>query len=136
MALAGLVAGCGGRVSRPVALTTTLDQQLSCAHLKAEYENNMFRIDELVGERHAQMRDNVGFAALLLSGPLFLDLKDTEKKEIAALMDRNTRLGQLGTNKSCPSLAAKAAPAPTTTPTPAPPTAAPTPAPPTTPPSP
>jgi hypothetical protein len=98
------VAGCGGRVSMPVKLVQPLDDVLTCDHLQAEYENNLKRMHELAGERADQMRDNIGWtASFLTAGPIFLDLKDTEKKEGKALAERNVRLHDLAVAKTCSS---------------------------------
>jgi hypothetical protein len=93
-----VTSACGGRVSRPIELVQSIDPQLSCLHLEAEHGNNRKRMSELLGERSDQMRDNMGW---IVASPLFLDLKDTEKKEAKALVDRNARLVSLAKEKSC-----------------------------------
>ena len=49
-----LVSSCGGRVSHPVAETTTHDQQLSCEHLQAEQDINKEKIADLLKEKDRQ----------------------------------------------------------------------------------
>ena len=95
--------GCGGRVAMPVALVRDVDPQLSCDHLQAEYDNNARRSLELSGESSAKVGDNLG---LLLVSPLFLDLSDTQKVELKALVARNDRLKSLASAKGCPTLTA------------------------------
>ena len=98
-----MLCGCGGRVAMPVPLTRDVDPQLSCDHLQAEYDNNVRRSLELAGESSAKVGDNLG---LLLVSPLFLDLSDTQKVELKALVDRNERLKSLAAARGCPALKA------------------------------
>lgn len=94
-----LLTGCGGRVAQPVQLVRDIDSSLTCDHLKAEYDNNLKRRVELTGESADKVGNNIG---MLLVSPLFLDLSDTQKVEVKALLARNERLQQLATTKSCP----------------------------------
>ncbi len=100
---AAMLCGCGGRVALPVPLVRDIDPQLTCDHLQAEYDNNARRSLELSGESAAKVGDNLG---LLLVSPLFLDLSDTQKVELKALVDRNERLKTLAAGKGCPALKA------------------------------
>lgn len=93
------LAGCGGRVARPVLVDQALDSKLSCAHLSGEYANNKKRLAELVDERAFSDKNNLG---LLVTSPLFIDLSDTQKKEALALRARNQRLEELMREKDCP----------------------------------
>jgi len=93
-----LLAACGGRVSRPVQVTSPLDAQLTCTHIQAEAKVNLARIDDLSAEKTMQGGNNAG---LLLAGPLFLDLSSTEADEMKALRARNDVLRQLAVEKSC-----------------------------------
>lgn len=95
-----VLAGCGGRVAKPVALVQPFDEKLSCAHLAGEYSNNEKRLAELLDERAFSNMNNLG---LLVTSPLFLDLSDTQKKEALALRARNERLAALMKAKSCDS---------------------------------
>jgi len=96
------LAGCGGRVAQPVQLTRAIDSSLTCDHLKAEYDNNLKRRIELTGESADKVGNNIG---ILLISPLFLDLSDTQKIEVKALLARNGRLEELAQGKQCPALA-------------------------------
>ena len=95
--------GCGGRAAMPVSVVRDIDPQLTCDHLQAEYDNNARRGVELSGESAEKVGDNLG---LLLVSPLFLDLSDTQKVELKALVDRNERLKTLAAAKGCPALKA------------------------------
>ncbi len=112
-----VASACGGRVSHPIQLIQPIDDQLTCDHLQAEYSNNQYRVRELLGERADQMRDNVGFIATSI---LFIDLKDTERKEITAAQARNQRLSSLAKAKTCdPNLPVMTVPEPKPAPQPA-----------------
>lgn len=97
-----MLAGCGGRVAQPVQLTRAVDPSLTCDHLKAEYDNNLKRRVELTGESADKVGNNIG---ILLISPLFLDLSDTQKIEVKALLARNGRLEELARGRQCPALA-------------------------------
>jgi hypothetical protein len=83
---------CGGRVGNPVPPTTPYDDKLDCAHLQAEKSVNTARAADLLGEGDSDVRNNLGF---LLLDPLFLDLSNTEQKEITAFQARNQVLDGL-----------------------------------------
>ena len=85
-------------MSNPIAQSLTFDEKLTCSHHNGEYENNTKRLVELLGERKDRVRDNFG---MLISTPLFLDLSDTNKKEVAAINARNTQIISLMTTKKC-----------------------------------
>jgi hypothetical protein len=87
---------CGGRVGSPVAATTPYDDKLDCAHLQAEKSVNVARMADLLGERDNDVRNNLG---MLLLNPLFLNLSDTEQKEITAFQARNQVLDGLITQR-------------------------------------
>ncbi len=97
--LCAWLAGCGGRVAAPVALSNSFDVQLSCAHIEAEYAANRKRTSDLIGERGQSAQNNVG---LLIISPLFLDFSSTIQKELRAIQARDKRLAELGAAKSCP----------------------------------
>ena len=90
--------GCGGRVAKPVAVTNSFDDALSCTHMRGERDNNNKRLEELIGERGEAQRDNLGF---LVVSPLFLDVSNTRKTETEALLARNERLAALMTARGC-----------------------------------
>lgn len=96
-----MLAGCGGRVAQPIQLTRDIDPSLTCDHLKAEYDNNLKRRVELTGESADKVGNNIG---ILLISPLFLDLSDTQKVEVKALLARNGHLEELAKGKQCPAL--------------------------------
>jgi len=97
-----MLAGCGGRVAQPIQLTRDIDPSLTCDHLKAEYDNNLKRRVELTGESADKVGNNIG---ILLVSPLFLDMSDTQKVEVKALLARNGHLEELARGKQCPALA-------------------------------
>ena len=92
LALALLLPGCGGRVSRPVATTNPYDDQLSCTHLQAEKAVNAARARDLAGEQHNDAGNDVGF---LLISPLFLNLSGSEQTELRAFAARDQVLDRL-----------------------------------------
>jgi hypothetical protein len=87
-----LLAACGGRASHPVEAATPLDDRLSCDHLSAERRVNDARIADLKGEKNNAGVNNAGF---LVFQPLFLDVSNSENKEIAAFQERNKVLDRL-----------------------------------------
>tara|TARA_R110000824_G_scaffold93892_1_gene226981 strand:+ start:416 stop:766 length:351 start_codon:yes stop_codon:yes gene_type:complete len=97
---ASLLAGCGGRVARPVEAHTPLDEKLTCAHISAEIKVNNSRTMDLSAEKGMQAGNNAG---LILVAPLFINLNDTEGQEIQALQARNQVLVDLGKRKNCSS---------------------------------
>lgn len=92
------LAGCGGRVARPVAVENSFDEKLSCAHVEAEFEVNKQKLIELGDERSDKTAYNI---ATVLWSPLFLDFSGSEKEEIEALHRRNNRLAELAKDKGC-----------------------------------
>jgi hypothetical protein len=98
LAVCLLVAGCGGRVARPVAINNDFDSQLTCGHLRAERGINDSLLMDLTQERKHDDANNVG---MVPASPLFLDLSSSERKEADALTKRNAVLDQLIVKK-CP----------------------------------
>ena len=92
------LSACGGRVAHPIAETRVLDAQLSCTHLRGEYDNNVYRIAELAGERQASMVNNAGW---MIASPLLLDLSDTVRTETEALIARNEHIKSLIEDRGC-----------------------------------
>jgi hypothetical protein len=92
-------AGCGGRQAQIVPVSSALDDQLTCTHLQGELNANISRFGELTQERSNRTRDSVGMA--LFVSPLFVDLSDTERREAAALEERNARLRSLAAGRGC-----------------------------------
>lgn len=100
--LIAALSACGGRVAKPVQQNRASDALLTCQHISAEREVNETRILDLVGETDFANNNN---AAKVLGGVatlMFLDLSDSEQREIVALQARNKRLLELGTAKNCP----------------------------------
>jgi len=93
-----LLSSCGGRVNNPVSETSNIDDILTCSHLKAEFEINLDKVKDITKEKNAQEINNLG---LLITSPFLLDFKNTEKKEILALQNRNVRLEKLLLDKNC-----------------------------------
>ena len=102
--IAMLLTACGGRKTELIAVERETDAILSCDHMIAEYMVNEERIPELDDERKKETANNIG---LLLTGPLFMDFSGSEKKEIAALIDRNQHLKKLMANKNCGTIPSK-----------------------------
>jgi hypothetical protein len=100
-----MLAGCGGRVSRPIAANEPYDSQLDCAHLTAEKAVNAARARDLAGEQTDDANNNLG---QLLLNPLFLNLSGSEQTEIEAFAAREKVLDQLMLQK-CPKNSARAA---------------------------
>ena len=106
--LAGLVLfGCGGREARPVAKTTSFDDQLSCAHLEAQLEVNETRLAALGLE--AQGVADANAIRVIFVAPFHLDLSGAQQKEIEALQGRNMVLTDLAEKKDCAWLAERQA---------------------------
>lgn len=100
-----LLAGCGGRDARPVAVAQPTDSMLSCPLLMAEISGNNSRAVSLLDEKKDAENSNVaiGVAGALLFWPalFFMDLSDTEEIEMRALRDRNNYLAQLALAQDC-----------------------------------
>lgn len=104
IALSVTLIGCGGRAAKPITITNDFDNQLSCSHLNGEYNNNLFRLEELTGESRDKFSNNAG---MLLVSPLFLDFSQTQKQEAEALLARNERIEQLLAARACPAIASE-----------------------------
>ena len=91
--------GCGGRVSRPVEAVTAYDGLLDCEHLQAEKEVNRDRARGLTGEQKLDTFNSLGL--LIMTGPIFLNLKDSEKTELRAFAAREQVLDGLIAKKGC-----------------------------------
>jgi hypothetical protein len=100
------IAGCGGRVARPVAITTPYDSQLDCDHLAAEKTVNAARARDLAGEQNNDVKNDIGF---LLFSPLFVNLSGTEQTELRAYAARETVLNKIMAGR-CPAPASGNAP--------------------------
>lgn len=106
--LAGLMLyGCGGREARPVAKTTSFDDQLSCAHLESQLKVNDTRLTALGLEARGVSDANA--VRVIFVAPFQLDLSGAEQTEIAALQERNMVLEDLAEKKDCAWLAERQA---------------------------
>jgi len=101
VALGLLLEACGGRVARPVQRSTSSDHLMTCTHIQAEITTNIERVTDLGAEKKKQSGQNVGH--FLMGGLFALNLKNTEGKEIDALIARNRELRDLSSNKKCES---------------------------------
>jgi hypothetical protein len=91
-----MLAGCGGRSIHPIEATNAYDGQLTCDHLRAERRVNDARIADLIDEKGGDANNNVG--KVIGQGPvgvMFLDLSDSEKKEIEAFQARDKVIDQM-----------------------------------------
>jgi hypothetical protein len=73
---------------------------------------NGFRLQDFTKERRERNGNNASMilmAPLAASSLLFVDLSNTEKREIDALTRRNARLQQLAAHRGCPPLGAEPA---------------------------
>lgn len=93
------LASCGGRVAREVPVSNPHDGRLTCLHLKAESEANLERIADIAAEKDDQANQNVG--KVFVIGLVWMNLNDSEKKEIEALQARNRELDRLRDKKNC-----------------------------------
>ena len=94
-----VLVSCGGRVAREVKASNEHDGLLTCIHLVSQSEVNFGRISDLKTERKNEHAQNVG--RILFTGPFALNLNDSEKKEILALIERNKELARLKKAKNC-----------------------------------
>jgi hypothetical protein len=106
LSLALALNGCGGRSARPVAVTQSFDQQMSCAQVASEIEANKVRINSLHKEdadRHGRNAAMATAGVLLIGvGALFLiDDGEAQEKEIQAYTARNNHLTQLAATNGC-----------------------------------
>lgn len=96
------VAGCGGRTAQPVTVASRYDNNLSCADLEAEIEQNNARLQALANEKGVALTKNVaiGAAGLLFFPAWFaLDLNDAAGQEISQLQARQTYLAEMAGRK-------------------------------------
>ncbi|WP_343561580.1 hypothetical protein [Kiloniella sp. b19] len=96
-----ILTGCGGRAARPVEISTSIDDKLSCIHIEGQYSANINRMLDLQKERQWQSGNNAPKLLLGLAGLMLLNLNNAEKKEILALEARNARLLELSDKKNC-----------------------------------
>lgn len=99
-----LLASCAGQEANPVAIYIPGDENKSCNALRAEIAN----IDKQITRKQAQKKKQEGenivwfLGGFLLIVPwFFMDLKDAEKVEIAALQQRKDALLVIAAEKNC-----------------------------------
>lgn len=98
-----VLAGCGGRVAHPVAITNNYDRQMTCDQLRAERGVNDSKLADLEKERTSDRVNNLGAVlATPLMLPLALDLSSSESTEAEALTKRNAELDRLIAQKCLP----------------------------------
>lgn len=96
------IAGCGGRTAQPVTVASRYDNNLSCADLEVEIEQNNARLQALANEKGVALTKNVaiGAAGLLFFPAWFaLDLNDAAGQEISQLQARQTYLAEMAGRK-------------------------------------
>ena len=99
-----LMSGCAGRDAWPVSTYQPGDEKRSCGALRAEYSNNETQVRVLQQEDGAKGWWNAGMfiGGLFIIVPFFfMDLKGSQKMEIAALKQRNTNLMAMGSDRDC-----------------------------------
>jgi hypothetical protein len=92
-----ILSGCAGRSAQPVAVTTAVDPEKSCAVLNAEITQNNTKIVALREEEEEKKTQNIvsgTVGAILFFPALFvMDFQDTAGKKREALESRNQYLG-------------------------------------------
>jgi hypothetical protein len=106
ISILGLLAGCAGRTANPVDTVQPLvDRQHDCETLALEVSSNKKKMFRLEDERQKANAANagIGVVAVIIFVPLLfaMDLKKTEKTEIAALISRNDYLRILAVKRKC-----------------------------------
>ena len=103
LAVAGVVAGCGGsRLAQPVAITAPTDAQLTCQQINDEISNNEFRIVALQNEVNEAA--NVRSRNAMLGGLIGYSTSETgsaARQEATAYAARNVQLRGLAREKHC-----------------------------------
>ncbi|MGN6450151.1 MAG: hypothetical protein ACTHLK_16455 [Brucella intermedia] len=101
-----ILAGCGGREAKPVAITNPTDSAFDCAGISREFAANERQILATLKERSQAQSKNIilGATGALIFFPalFFMDPKSPEKVEIDALRNRNKVLEDIARNKKCP----------------------------------
>lgn len=107
VALVGLsmvLAGCGGREAKPVAITNPTDSAFDCAGISREYAANERQILATLKERTQGQGKNIILGAagvVFFPAFFFMDPKSPEKVEIDALRNRNKVLEDIARTKRC-----------------------------------
>ncbi|MBM7329373.1 hypothetical protein JS562_40910 [Agrobacterium sp. S2] len=100
-----ILAGCGGREAKPVAITNPTDSAFDCAGISREFAANERQIMATLKERTQAQGKNIVLGAagvFFLPALFFMDPKSPEKVEIDALRNRNKVLEDIARTKKCP----------------------------------
>lgn len=100
-----ILAGCGGREAKPVAITNPTDSAFDCAGISREFAANERQIMATLKERSQAQGKNIVLGAagvFFLPALFFMDPKSPEKVEIDALRNRNNVLEDIARTKKCP----------------------------------
>ncbi|MBE0560732.1 MAG: hypothetical protein IH622_07915 [Ochrobactrum anthropi] len=100
-----ILAGCGGREAKPIAVTNPTDSAFDCAGISREFAANERQIISTLKERTQAQGKNIALGAagvFFFPAWFFLDPKSPEKVEIDALRNRNKVLEEIARNKKCP----------------------------------
>lgn len=104
LGLSVILAGCGGREAKPVAITNPADSAFDCAGISREFAANERQIMITLKERSQAQGKNIVLGAagvFFLPALFFMDPKSPEKVEIDALRNRNTVLEEIARTKRC-----------------------------------
>lgn len=99
-----ILAGCGGREAKPIAVTNPTDSAFDCAGISREFAANERQIISTLKERTQAQGKNIALGAagvFFFPAWFFLDPKSPEKVEIDALRNRNKVLEDIARNKKC-----------------------------------
>lgn len=99
-----ILAGCGGREAKPVAITNPTDSAFDCAGISREFAANERQIMATLKERSQAQGKNIVLGAagvFFLPALFFMDPKSPEKVEIDALRNRNKVLEEIARTKKC-----------------------------------
>ncbi len=103
--LSVILAGCGGREAKPIAVTNPTDSAFDCAGISREFAANERQILATLKERSQAQGKNIilGATGALIFFPalFFMDPKSPEKVEIDALRNRNKVLEEIARTKKC-----------------------------------
>jgi len=106
LALCLVLAGCGGRAARPVAVTQSFDKDMTCAQIALEVDANKKRVNSLHKEDNDRHGRNAAVATMgvLLGGLpalMLIDDGEAQEKEINAYNARNNSLMQEAARDGC-----------------------------------
>jgi UTP-glucose-1-phosphate uridylyltransferase len=95
--------GCAGRSPNPVPQYQPQDDQMSCAAIKQEINDNQTKITNLIPKENKTGKNvALGVAGAFLLVPwFFMDFSDAEQQEVQAYQLRNSHLRTLYEHKKC-----------------------------------